>query len=101
MGSAIGAWQMFEANKAAEEANNLTAASMASSAAETARAEVKADQAEKQALAGTAKKAENVDLTKIDNLNKKKKGVQSTFTATTGVGAGMMNGTSLTPIGGE
>lgn len=56
---------------------------------------------EKQAENKKAATAVNVDSeTATDLSKKKKKGVQSTFVASTGAGAGMSKGTTMTPIGG-
>ncbi len=101
MGSIVGIYSLVKQQEAAEEANNLTAASMVSAAGETARAEAEAAQEQKNAAASQAAVSKLPDLEKATNLSKKKKGVQSTFTATTGAGAGMMKGTTLTPIGGD
>lgn len=55
---------------------------------------------EKQAENKKAATAVNVDSETATDLSKKKKGVQSTFVASTGAGAGMSKGTTMTPIGG-
>ena len=101
MGSAVGLWQMFEAKKSAKEANNLTRASMVASAEETGRAKAEAKAEEQKAAANTPGVATTPNLDDATNLAKKKKGVQSTFTARPGSGEGMMKGTTLTPIGGD
>ena len=100
MGSAVGLWQMVDARKQAKIQSDSTNAQMLASAAETGRAEAKEDAERENAKAGAAATAQQVDLSEATNLSKKKKGVNSTFVASSaGAGAGMSKGTSLTPIG--
>lgn len=98
MGAAVGIWQMVEQRKIAEEQNNLTMASMASQAEEQAKAEARANAEKANKAASTAATAKNAETGDMEDLSKKKKGVQSTFTAT-GSGAGNMKGTTLSPLG--
>lgn len=100
MGAAVGIWQMIEQRNIAEEQNNLTMATMRSQAEEQAKAEAKAEAEKQQAAAATPGTAKTPELDKVENLAKKRNGVQSTFTAT-GAGAGNLKGTTLSPLGGD
>lgn len=100
VGSGLGIWQMVEARKQAKRESEATNAQMLAQATETGRAEAKEELAQQNAKAGTAATATQLDTSKVSDLSRKKKGVQSTFVASSqGAGAGMMKGTTLTPIG--
>lgn len=100
MGSAVGLWQLIDNRKQAKQQSAATNAQMLAQATETGKAEAKAEAAERDAKAGTAATATQLDTSKVLDLSKKKKGVQSTFVASSaGAGAGMAKGTTLTPIG--
>lgn len=100
MGAAVGIWQMVQQKEIAEEQMNLTMANLQTQAEEQAKAEAKMDAEKKNAAASTAAVAKNPETSDMENLAKKKRGVQSTFTAT-GAGAGNMKGTTLSPLGGD
>lgn len=99
--TAVGVYSMNSANDLAEEQNNLTQANMRAQAEENAKAVAKAEAIEKNAKNATVAEAKNPDLETAIDLSKRKKGVQSTFTAGTGAGSGMMKGTTLSPLGGD
>lgn len=100
MGSIVGIWSMFDQRSTAKASERASYAAMFSSAAAEGRAEA-AEAAERaNAKNAAAKEAQNPDLEDAMKLSKKKRGVQSTYTASVGSGSGMMKDTSLTPIGG-
>ena len=100
VGSGLGIWQMVEARRQAKQESEATNAQMLAQATETGRAEAKEDEERANAKAGAAATARQVDLSDATNLSKKKKGVNSTFVASSyGAGAGMTKDTTLTPIG--
>ena len=92
--SAVDSHQAAKASGKA--ANNAT---LASAAAE-GRAAAKEESLRQDARNAKAKEAKNLELDEATRLSKRKRGVQSSYTAAGGSGAGMMKGTSLTPIGG-
>lgn len=96
----VGTYSAIDSHQAAKasqkSANNAT---LASAAAE-GRAAAKEDALRQDAKNAQAKDAEQLSLEEGSRLSKKKRGVQSSYTAAGGSGAGMMKGTSLTPIGG-
>ena len=99
VGAAAGTYSAIDAHNTAKEANDLTADSMKAQAEAAGRAQAKSDFAEENAKNNTAKESTLPELEGALSQSKKKKGVQSTFTATTGAGAGMMKGTTLSPLG--
>ena len=101
VGAGAGVYSAVSAADAADEANDLRKASMRAQADELGRANAKADAIERNASAMTAATAKTPELEGALNLNKKKRGVQSSFTATTGAGAGNMKGTTLSPLGSD
>ena len=92
--SAIDSHQAAKASQKA--ANNATLASAAAAGSADAREEA----LRQDARNAQAKEAQNLELDEATRLSKRKRGVQSSYTAAGGSGAGMMKGTSLTPIGG-
>ena len=104
VGSAVaagtGVYSAIDSHKAAKAsqkaANNAT---LASAEAE-GRAAAKEEALRQDARNAMAKEAQNLELDEATRLSKRKRGVQSSYTAAGGSGAGMMKGTSLTPIGG-
>ena len=100
MGAAVGIWSLLDQRNAAKASERRAEKAMFSSAAATGRAEAK-ENANFQAIGDArAKEAQNPELDEAARLSKRKRGVQSTYMAAGGSGAGMMKGTSLTPIGG-
>lgn len=100
MGSIVGIWSLIDQRDAAKASERRAENAMFASAAATGRAEAREAAERQEARNGQAKEAQNPELEEATRLSKKKRGVQSTYTATGGSGAGMMKGTSLTPIGG-
>lgn len=96
----VGTYSAIDSHQAAKasqkSANNAT---LASAAAE-GRAAAKEDAIRNDARNAQAKEAQNLELDEASRLSKRKRGVQSSYTAAGGSGGGMMKGTSLTPIGG-
>ena len=104
VGSAVaagtGVYSAIDSHKAAKASQKkATEATLASAAAE-GRAAAREDAIRNDARNAQAKEAQNLELDEATRLSKRKRGVQSSYTAAVGSGAGMMNGTSLTPIGG-
>ena len=100
--AAVGAgiYSAIDSHKAAKASQKkATEATLASAAAE-GRAAAREDAIRNDARNAQAKEAQNLELDEATRLSKRKRGVQSTYTAAGGSGAGMMKGTSLTPIGG-
>ena len=89
--SAIDSHQAAKASEKAAKENALAQAGIQGAAA------AKEDALRQQAEAGKAKEAQNLDTMNLEK--KKKRGVKSSYTAT-GAGAGNLQGTTLTPIGG-
>ena len=93
-------YSAIDSHKAAKASQKkATEATLASAAAE-GRAAAREDAIRNDARNAQAKEAQNLELDEATRLSKRKRGVQSSYTAAVGSGAGMMNGTSLTPIGG-
>ena len=92
--SAIDSHQAAKASQKA--ANNATLASAAAAGSAAAKEEA----LRQDARNAKAKEAQNLELDEATRLSKRKRGVQSSYTAAGSSGAGMMKGTSLTPIGG-
>lgn len=99
VGAGAGVYSAVTAKESADEANDLTMANLKAQAAERAASEVKTEQLEKEYKNSSAATASNPDLENALNLQKRKRGVQSTFTASPGSGQGMMKGTTLSPLG--
>ena len=100
MGSIVGIWSLIDQRDAAKASERRAENAMFASAAATGRAEAM-EAAERQAARDArAKEAQNLELDDASRLAKKKRGVQSSYTAAGSSGGGMMKGTSLTPIGG-
>ena len=96
----VGTYSAIDSHKAAKASQKkATEATLASAAAE-GRAAAREDAIRNDARNAQAKEAQNLELDEATRLSKRKRGVQSSYTAAVGSGAGMMNGTSLTPIGG-
>ena len=103
VGSAVaagtGVYSAIDSHQAAKASQKkATEATLASAAAE-GRAAAREDAIRNDARNAQAKEAQNLELDEATRLSKKR-GVQSSYTAAVGSGAGMMKGTSLTPIGG-
>ena len=95
-----GIYSAIDSHKAAKASQKkATEATLASAAAE-GRAAAREDAIRNDARNAQAKEAQNLELDEATRLSKRKRGVQSSYTAAGGSGAGMMKGTSLTPIGG-
>ena len=95
-----GVYSAIDSHKAAKASQKkATEATLASAAAE-GRAAAREDAIRNDARNAQAKEAQNLELDEATRLSKRKRGVQSSYTAAVGSGAGMMKGTSLTPIGG-
>ena len=101
VGAGAGVYSAVSAADAADEANDLQSASMKAQADELGRTDAKAEAVERNAKASTAATQKTPDLEGALNLDRKKRGVQSSFTATTGAGAGNMKGTTLSPLGSD
>lgn len=104
VGSAVaagaGVYSAVDSHRAAKASQKkATEATLASAAAE-GRAAAREDAIRNDARNAQAKEAQNLELDEATRLSKRKRGVQSSYTAAGGSGAGMMKGTSLTPIGG-
>jgi len=100
MGSAVGIWSMIDQHKAAKSSDHSAKNAMFDSAVATGRAEAREEAERQSARNSQAKEAQNPDLEEMEK-RKRRRGVQSTYTAQgDGSGGGMMKGTSLTPIGG-
>ena len=95
-----GVYSAIDSHKEAKASQKkATEATLASAAAE-GRAAAREDAIRNDARNAQAKEAQNLELDEATRLSKRKRGVQSSYTAAVGSGAGMMKGTSLTPIGG-
>lgn len=95
----IGAYSAIDSHRAAKAGEKASKEATLASAAAEGRAAAKEDALRRDARNAQAKEAQNPELADVTRLSKKR-GVQSTYTAAGGSGAGMMKGTSLTPIGG-
>lgn len=95
-----GTYSAVDSHQAAKASSKATEEATLAQAAITGKAKAQEDALRKDAEASKTKEAQNLDLEEATRLSKKKKGVNSTYTAAGESGAGMMKGTSLTPIGG-
>ena len=93
-----GTYSAIDSHKAAKASEKQAKEATLAQAALTGRAAAQEEALRKEATANTAKEAQNLDAMNLEK--RKRKGVKSTYTAV-GEGAGMMKGTSLTPIGGS
>lgn len=100
VGAGAGVYSAVDSNRAAKASGKASKEATLASAAAEGRAAAKEDALRQEARNAKAKEAQNLDLGESARLSKRKRGVQSSYTAAGGSGAGMMNGTSLTPIGG-
>jgi hypothetical protein len=96
----VGTYSAIDSNRAAKASGKAAKNATLASAAAEGRAAAKEDALRQDARNAQAKEAQNPELDEAARLSKRKRGVQSTYTAAGGSGAGMMKGTSLTPIGG-
>lgn len=92
-----GVYSAVDSNKAAKASGKAAKENALAQARIAGRAAAQEDALRETAKAGTAKEAQNLDLDEA--LQKKKRGVKSSYTSY-GAGAGNLQGTSLTPIGG-
>ena len=96
----VGTYSAIDSHQAAKASQKkATEATLASAAAE-GHAAAREDAIRNDARNAQAKEAQNLELDEASRLSKRKRGVQSSYTAAGGSGGGMMKGTSLTPIGG-
>lgn len=95
--AAVGTYSAIDANKAAKANEKTQANAMEAQAMAAGRAAAESNELERTAGNATAATAKNPELDGA--LSIKKRGVNSSFTATTGSGAGMMKGTTLSPLG--
>ena len=95
-----GVYSLVDSNRAAKASAKASKNATLASADAAGRAEAQEEARLQAAKDAAAKEAENLALEDAKQLSKKKRGVDSTYTAAGGSGAGMMKGTSLTPIGG-
>lgn len=100
VGAGAGVYSAVDSHKAAKASEKASKAATLASAAAEGRAAAKEDALRQEARNAKAKEAQNLELGESARLSKRKRGVQSSYTAAGGSGAGMMSGTSLTPIGG-
>lgn len=96
----VGIYSAIDSHQAAKASQKAAKNATLASAEAEGRAAAKEDALRQEARNAQAKEAQNLELDEATRLSKRKRGVQSTYTAAGGSGAGMMNGTSLTPIGG-
>ena len=96
----VGTYSAIDSHKAAKASQKAAKNATLASAEAEGRAAAKEDALRQEARNSQAKEAQNPELDEATRLSKRKRGVQSTYTAAGGSGAGMMKGTSLTPIGG-
>jgi hypothetical protein len=96
-----GTYSAIDAHKAAEASAQESKNATLASAQASGKAEAK-ENANLQAIGDArAKEAEMLELDNANKLSRRKRGVNSSYTAATdGSGAGMMKGTTLSPIGG-
>jgi hypothetical protein len=95
-----GVYSAVDSHQAAKASAKASKNATLASAAEEGRAAAKEDALRLDARNAQAKEAEQLSLDESARLSKRKRGVHSSYTAAGGSGAGMMKGTSLTPIGG-
>ena len=104
LGSAVaagaGVYSAVDTHKAAKASEKASKEATLASAAAEGRAAAKEDALRQEARNAKAKEAQNLELDESTRLSKRKRGVRSSYTAAGSSGSGMMNGTSLTPIGG-
>ena len=104
VGSAVaagtGVYSAIDSHQAAKASQKAAKNATLASAEAEGRAAAKEDALRQEARNSQAKEAQNPELDEATRLSKRKRGVQSTYTAAGGSGSGMMKGTSLTPIGG-
>ena len=100
MAAGTGIYSAIDSHQAAKASQRKATNAMLASAAAEGRAAAREDAIRNDARNAQAKEAQNLELDEATRLSKRKRGVQSSYTAAVGSGAGMMNGTSLTPIGG-
>lgn len=96
----VGAYSAIDSHQAAKASGKAAKEATLAGAAAEGRAAAKEDALRQDAKNAMAKEAQNPELDEAARLSKRKRGVQSTYTAAGGSGTGMMKGTSLTPIGG-
>ncbi len=96
----VGTYSAIDSHQAAKASNKAAKEATLASAAAEGRAAAREDALRNDARNAQAKEAQNLELDEATRLSKRKRGVQSSYTAAGGSGAGMMKGTSLTPIGG-
>ena len=95
-----GVYSAVDSHKAAKASGKAAKNATLASAAAEGRAAAKEEALRQDARNAQAKEARNLELDEASRLSKRKRGVQSSYTAAGGSGGGMMKGTSLTPIGG-
>ena len=95
-----GVYSAVDSHQAAKASGKAAKNATLASAAAEGRAAAKEESFRQDARNAKAKEAKNLELDEATRLSKRKRGVQSSYTAAGGSGAGMMKGTSLTPIGG-
>ena len=95
-----GVYSAVDSHQAAKASGKAAKNATLASAAAEGRAAAKEESLRQDARDAKAKEAKNLELDEATRLSKRKRGVQSSYTAAGGSGAGMMKGTSLTPIGG-
>ena len=95
-----GVYSAVDSHQAAKASGKAAKNATFASAAAEGRAAAKEESLRQDARNAKAKEAKNLELDEATRLSKRKRGVQSSYTAAGGSGAGMMKGTSLTPIGG-
>lgn len=100
VGAGAGVYSAVDSNRAAKASGKASKEATLASAAAEGRSAAKEDAIRQEARNAQAKEAQNLELGESARLSKRKRGVQSSYTAAGGSGAGMMKGTSLTPIGG-
>lgn len=100
MGITSGVYSLIHSIGVSNDSSKASKRAALASARATGVAEAKENARLQDAENATAKEAENVNIEDAKSLSRKKRGVNSTYTAAGGSGAGMMKGTSLSPIGG-
>ena len=100
VGAGAGVYSAVDSHQAAKASGKASKEATLAGAAAEGRAAAKEDALRQEARNAQAKEAQNLELSESARLSKRKRGVQSSYTAAGGSGAGMMSGTSLTPIGG-
>ena len=95
-----GVYSAVDSHQAAKASGKAAKNATLASAAAEGRAAAKEESLRQDARNAKAKEAKNLELDEATRLSKRKRGVQSSYTTAGGSGAGMMKGTSLTPIGG-